>query len=379
MTLPLRPLLAFPLLALLAACGSTDAPAPADTAKKPRTTALPVRVVTVGPGTVVETLGVQGRLEVWRREFLTARVAGVVQEVPVLPNQAVKAGDLLLRLQAPTSDLEAAARAAVKLERSRRDLERREKLMRIAPETMSASDLDMARDLVTDSELEVRIYRQREESRRVIAPYDGVLVMPSSTAPANTQPVAVGQAVSEGFLIADLLDVSRFRLVLDLPETSLRRLSTGQAVDLTAIADGSSAKGTIAVLPRAIDSSKGSGRVLVDITLPPVGWRPGGFVSARLVLGETKADLALPRDSVLYRENRPYVWVAEEHEGKLVARRAWLELGPGDAGTLVVLTGVNVGEQVVAEGMSGLSDGIPVSIRDGKTAARTAESKDQAK
>ena len=216
-----RPVLALPVLLLLYACGQGDAPAKADEAKKPRNTSLPVRVVVVGPGTVVETLGVQGRLEVWRREILTTRVAGVVQEVPVLPNQLVKTGDVVLRLLAPTSDLEAAARANVKLDRAKRDLERREKLMRIAPETMSASDLDVARDLVTDSALEVKIYQQREDSRRVVAPYDGVLVMPSSTAAANSQQVTVGQQVTEGFQIADLLDVSRFRLALDLPETRL--------------------------------------------------------------------------------------------------------------------------------------------------------------
>jgi multidrug efflux pump subunit AcrA (membrane-fusion protein) len=69
------------------------------------------------------------------------------------------------------------------------------------------------------------------------------------------------------------------------------------------------------------------------------------------------------RDAVLYRENRPYVWVAEEHEGKLVSRRAWVELGAGDATRLSIIKGLNAGEQVVSEGMSGLSDGIPVALR----------------
>jgi membrane fusion protein (multidrug efflux system) len=367
-----------PLLAALAAAGAlaallasgcganaeTDAPA----AKPKSTTALPVRVQAVGPGTVVETLAVQGRLEVWRREILAPRVSGVVQELPTLPNQTVKAGDTILRLQAPIADVEALAKAVSKLERAKRDLERRRKLAESAPETISIADLDLARDLVTDSELEVQIYQRREENRKLIAPFDGVLLMPPSTAAANTQVTVVGQQVSEGYQIAELLDLSRYRLSLDLPETNLRRLSIGQAVEIAALADGAPAKGVIAVLPRAIDAAKGSGRVLVDITQPPASWRPGGFITARLVLGETKSDLVLPRDCILYRENRPYVWVAEEHEGKLVVRRAWLDLGAGDAGTLVVLKGVAAGEQVVVEGLSGLSDGVPVSLRapDGK-------------
>ncbi len=348
-------------------CGAT--PAASDT--KPTTstrvtTSLPIRVMEAGPGKVVETLAVQGRLEVWQRVILSPRVSGIVQEVPVLSNQAVAAGAPLLRLQAPLVDIEAALKAESKLERARRDLDRREQLRKSAPETISIADLDAARDLVKDAELEVEIYHRRDANRVLVAPFAGILLMPPTTAPANTQTVIIGQQISEGTQVAELLDISRFRLSLDLPEPNLRRLAVGQSVTITPIADSVSAKGTISALPEAIDAAKGSGRVFVDITMPPKSWRPGGFIAAQLVLGETEAALVLPRDAVLYRENRPYAWVAEEHEGILVVRRAWLELGSGDNKVLVVTKGIVAGDKVVSEGMSGLSDGVPVSIREDK-------------
>jgi RND family efflux transporter MFP subunit len=195
--------------------------------------------------------------------------------------------------------------------------------------------------------------------------------MPPSTSAANTQPVITGQQISEGFQVAELLDLSRYRLTLDLPETNLRRLAIGQVVEITAIADGVVAQGKIASLPEAIDALKGSGRVLVEISSPPNSWRPGGFVTAQLVLGETKAPIVLARDAVLYRENRPYTWVVEEHEGILAVRRAWIDLGPGDTRHLAVVKGLKSGDRFVIEGMSGLSDGVPVVIRDTATAATT--------
>jgi len=333
------------------------------------TTSLPVRILQAGPGKVVETLAVQGRLEVWQRVILSPKVSGIVEEVPVLSNQHVEKGQVLLRLQAPLADSEALLKAQAKLERARRDLDRRLKLRELAPETIAIADLDTARDLVSDIELEVELYRRREASRTIIAPFAGVMLMPPTTAAANTQPVITGQQISEGSQIAELLDVSRFRLSLDLPEPNLRRLAIGQTVTISAIADSVEAKGRISALPEAIDPLKGSGRVFVDITEPPKSWRPGGFIAAHLVLGETEAPLVLPRDAVLYRENRPYAWVAEEHEGILVVRRAWLDLGPGDDRSLVVTKGIMSGEKVVTEGMSGLSDGVPVNIRDAETAA----------
>jgi len=342
-------------------------------------TSLPIRVMDATGGKVVETLAVQGRLEVWQRVILSPRVAGVVEEVPVLSNQQVDKDQTILRLQAPLADIEGLLKAKARLERAQRDLDRRLKLRELAPETISIADLDTARDLVSDSQLEVELYLRREASRTIIAPFAGVLLMPPTTAAANTQTVIVGQQIGEGNQVAELLDVSRFRLSLDLPEPNLRRLAIGQTVGITAIADSVAAKGRISAMPKAIDPTKGSGRVFVDITDPPASWRPGGFVGVNLVLGETEAPLVVPRDAVLYRENRPYSWIAEEHDGTLVVRRAWLDLGAGDDHSLVVTKGITAGERVVTEGMSGLSDGIPVSIRAEETAAKPVEGKDKAK
>ena len=365
--------LTFALSALvMTGCGANPATDEKKSAGLSVTTSMPIRITMAGPGKVVETLAVQGRLEVWQRIILSPMVSGVVREVPVLANQTVAKGDSILRLQAPLADSEALLKAQAKLERSRRDLDRRLKLREIAPETISVADLDTAQDAVKDAELEVELYRRREENRTLTAPFAGVLLMPPSTSPANTQTVIVGQQIGEGNQIAELLDMSRFRLTLDLPEPNLRRLAIGQTVTITAIADSVKADGKISNLPKAIDPTKGSGRVIVDITVPPKTWRPGGFVAAQLLMGETVGELVLPRNAVLYRENRPYCWVAEEHQGILVVRRAWLDLGPGDGTSLVITKGIVAGDRVVVEGMSGLSDGIPVSIRDEKIADELA-------
>ena len=357
---------------VMTGCGANPATDEKKSAGPSVTTSMPIRIAKAGPGKVTETLAVQGRLEVWQRVILSPMVSGVVREVPVLSNQTVAKGDAILRLQAPLADSEATLKAQAKLERSRRDLDRRLKLRDIAPETISVADLDTAKDSVKDAELDVELYRRREENRTLTAPFAGVLLMPPSTSPANTQTVIVGQQIGEGNQIAELLDMSRFRLTLDLPEPNLRRLAIGQTVTITAIADSVKADGKIAKLPEAIDPTKGSGRVIVDITDPPKSWRPGGFVAAQLIMGETIGELILPRNAVLYRENRPYCWVAEVHQEILVVRRAWLDLGPGDGTSLVITKGIIAGDRVVVEGMSGLSDGIPVSIRDEKMDADSA-------
>jgi RND family efflux transporter MFP subunit len=340
---------------LLPGCGTSSASTGDDADKKNPAVALPVRTAIAANGVVVEALTVQGRLEVWRHELLTVQVAGIIGQLPFQSNQAVKSGDVIAMLAPTPEDQDGDARSKAKLERARRDLARRENLAKNAPETISSIDLDAARDLLADALLDQAMYHDRESKRTLMAPFAGVLINLTGT---------VGQRVDAGFLIGEVLDTARYRLGLDVPETNLRRMRDNQVVEITALADGMVANGSISILPHAIDALKGSGHVLVDITKPPPSWRPGGFVTARLVLGETASDLVISRDSVLFRENRPYVWVAEEHEGKLVVRRAWVELGPGDPTHLSIVKGINPGDQVVTEGMAGLSDGIPVALRN---------------
>jgi multidrug efflux pump subunit AcrA (membrane-fusion protein) len=142
-----------------------------------------------------------------------------------------------------------------------------------------------------------------------------------------------------------------------------------------ALSDDSKATGTVASIPGAIDTDKGTGQVVIDTTAPPSTWRPGGFATARLVLKESAGDVVLPRDKVLYEENRPYCWLAETRDGKLVARRAWVDLGAGDETRLIITKGVQPGDQVIVEGLLGVSDGVRIEIKKDEAKTKTAEAK----
>ena len=116
--------------------------------------------------------------------------------------------------------------------------------------------------------------------------------------------------------------------------------------------------------------------VVIDTSMPPVTWRPGGFATAKLVLKETTSPVVLPRDKVLYEDNRAYCWLVETRDGQLVARRAFIETGASDETTLIITKGVTPGEQVIVEGLAGMSDGVKIVIMpDKKDDVKKDESK----
>jgi len=370
----LMPLAVVGTALLLTACGNpeeAEKEAERQHLAQAQEVSIPIRVQPAAGGTVVESLSVQGRLEVWRQEILSTPVAGIIRQLPALPDQPVKAGDVVLLLDPPLGEPDEVIKATTARDRAKRALGRLEYLRINAPVTVSTNDIETASDAVADATRELELLTNRQLKRRIVAPFAGVLVKIEGV---------VGTAVAEGTKFAELLDHSRYRIRLELPETTLRRLQIGQTVEVRALSDDTSATGTVASIPAAIDTEKGTGQVVIDTTMPPATWRPGGFATAKLVLKETTSPVVLPRDKVFYEENRAFCWISETRDSHLVARRVWLETGASDETRLIITKGVNPGDQVIVEGLAGMSDGVKVVIApDKKDETKKAEKKEETK
>jgi multidrug efflux pump subunit AcrA (membrane-fusion protein) len=60
-----------------------------------------------------------------------------------------------------------------------------------------------------------------------------------------------------------------------------------------------------------------------------------------------------------------FAWVAEQHEGTLVARQKPLTLGEIVGNDYVVLGGLEAGDRVIVSGTQMLGDGAPVQPQEG--------------
>jgi membrane fusion protein (multidrug efflux system) len=71
---------------------------------------------------------------------------------------------------------------------------------------------------------------------------------------------------------------------------------------------------------------------------------------------------AIPGGAVVRLDTQAYVFVLEEGERGLSVSRRQVELGRRTQGMIEVISGIEVGEQIVSEGVHRLSDGAAVTI-----------------
>jgi membrane fusion protein (multidrug efflux system) len=93
--------------------------------------------------------------------------------------------------------------------------------------------------------------------------------------------------------------------------------------------------------------------------------RPGMFATINTRQPEDRQVVTVPRTAISYNTYGDYVYVVNENdEGQLVVDRRTVEGGDTRDGRVVVISGLEAGEQVVSKGLLRLRAGQEVTVVD---------------
>jgi len=93
---------------------------------------------------------------------------------------------------------------------------------------------------------------------------------------------------------------------------------------------------------------------------PDLSLRASQFVRARIVW-RTTPGIVIPVTAVLRINGQYFAFVAEDANGKLVARQRAIKTGPIVGDAYAVLEGLKPNERVVVSGVQKLADGAPIA------------------
>jgi RND family efflux transporter MFP subunit len=292
-----------------------------------------------------------GVVEAVRQTVVAAQVAGAVVEIAVQPGQVVKAGQLLVRLDARAAEQNAAASAAqvqaanAALALARSDLDRQRQLR--AQGFISASALDRAEADFRATEARQRAQIAQAEAARtdtsfylLRAPYDGVVA---------EVPVMPGEMALPGRALVQLFDPTRLRVSAPLPQGASLPPEAGQVrIEITGAGARELTPSSVQILPLADASTQ---TALLRAELPreaAAGLMPGRCARVWLpaAAGATAGPLRVPTKSVVRRGDLAGLYVLDAQNRPLL-RQVRLAAPRGDS--VEVLAGLHAGERVVAD------------------------------
>jgi RND family efflux transporter MFP subunit len=169
--------------------------------------------------------------------------------------------------------------------------------------------------------------------------------------------VREGERVRTGDLLYKVEDPSSLVLYGNLPVRDAARVAPGNAVVLTSSAAEGEARGTVAIVAPTVEKDSGTVRVKATIEGAP-GFRPGLFVTMRIVVATREDALVVPRRALLHDdEEGPYLFVVRDGRAKRVPVRTGFE-GRG----VLEVEGIGEEDLVVVEGQDTVADGASVEI-----------------
>ncbi len=338
-----RPIAAWPLsigLLVAAACGAPAQPASA-VAAPPR----PVRVAPAAELRRAVGAEITGTIRAVRSATLTPRVSGTVVAVHAALGSRVRAGEVLVRLQARELDARLdqarAIHAHARLERDRtaslRELD-----------AVASAHLDDAQAQLHIAEASLAEAQTMLEQTTVRAPFAGTV---------TSKLVEVGDTAIPGrpLLVVEDPDVLRFEAMV--PEAAARTVAIGQTRRVSIGSQGPGIDGTIAEISPSADPA--SRTVLVKLDLPRhADARPGTFGRVALASGE-QSIVTVPQDARVRRGQLDEVFVVDGGRARLRLVRT----GAEHDGVVEILAGVRAGEPIAVAGADQLVDGQAIEAR----------------
>lgn len=333
---PLRPLIPLVFLTALVACSGSEDPAAQAAGGPPGGMQLPVEAVNVKAEPLRAGLSTVGTLRADESVVVRPEINGRLVKIHFQEGQRVNAGDPLFTLD-PAVAQAALSEALANLENARRADARATDLG--SKQLLSKSDVDTARAQLGVTQARVESARAQLDKTTIVAPFGGVI---------GLREVSVGEVVSPGQALVNLVRLDPMEVDFSLPESDLGLVATGQPVTVTVDAfPGETFEGKVSAIEPVIDINSRSAKLRASVVNPDYKLRPGLFARITLGVGDAGATaILIPEQALLQEGETRFVYVVRD--GK--ATRANITTGQRLPGRVAVIEGLKEGDQVITAG-----------------------------
>ena len=348
----------------LAGCGSEENAAPAIQAP-------PVLVVEVETRDLIDRIEATGQLLAKAKASVAAQVRGQIAQVAVEESAAVEAGQVVLQIDPERRGLELTnQRTRVVEAEAQRSLARREhrRVAKLHAQNAasqsqldaSKTELDLATSRLAGANAELGLAERAFNDATVTAPFAGLIAR---------RYVNVGEFVSQGQPLFDLVALDPIEVEFHLPERDSSRVHLGALVEVrVAPFPDEIFYARVTVISPTIDTATRTLRVKAQAPNPDGRLRPGLFARADLGVAERQGVVMIPEDAVLQRSDGAVVFrlVGDDR-----VERIRIRTGVYRDGLVEAAEGLSAGDRVVVRGQTALIDGSVVSLRkqDGSPAS----------
>jgi len=324
-----------------------------------------VEVTRVGTSPISNEISAVGTIAAWKDVDVSSEASGRVTRVMVNVGDFVKANQLLALVDDELKSI-GVDRAKAQLiaaetsyKKSQRDFQRAEQLRSnddISDAEFEAYRLSYrsAEAAFRSAEVDLRFAQRELEDTRIKSPIAGYVA---------SKGVEIGEMVSRGKVVANIVDMSSIKVKLSIPEEEIGNVKVNQEATLRIdTAPQKVFDGTVFSVSSKTETPTGH-TYAVEVTVKPGTeniLKVGMFGRVVIKVAEVPDAVAVSKEALVSEEgNTATVYVADGD----IARLRSVELGVRSNDMLQVVDGLNVGDLVISFGQKKLKDGTVVRYK----------------
>jgi len=310
---------------------------------------LTVEVTAIKPQTIHDEIEALGTAFANEAVDISTTDTDKISEILFNDGQAVKKGDIIIKLQ-QNEELAQKQAAESQVLEDERELSRLEDLLKRKATSKTEYDTRKTRLLIAQhrlSEIEARI-----QDKTILAPFDGIL---------GLRKISVGALVEPGTVITTIDDISQIKLDFSVPSIYLDVVKEGLEINAESEAfPGQKFKGTVTKVSSRVDPTTRTVEVRALLPNPKLLIKPGILFSVNLLRNERLA-LMVPEEAIIQLQRNHYVLVVTDN---LKVKQQQIEIGKRQPGLVEVLSGINENDKVIVRGITRVKHGSTVTIDD---------------
>jgi RND family efflux transporter MFP subunit len=310
---------------------------------------IPVTVMTVSKGKIADESFLVGTITANNDVAIISETQGKVTVVVAEVGQYKKAGAVLIQVDDELKQANFIA-AESNFEKAKKDLERFETLAK--QNAATDQQVEGARLAAKSAEAQFLSARREYHDTKITTPISGIV---------TARPVDVGTYIQKGMPVANVVDISKLKVKINVAEQDVFRLHVGDKVDVSSdVYPGVTFSAKVLTIS---DKGDEAHTYPVEVMLENSKSHPlkaGMFARVAftaLTLAQSEV-LVIPRGALVGSMKHPQIYIVESG----IAKLRTLVIGPETGINLEVLQGVKEGETIVVNGQNNLKDNVPVTI-----------------
>jgi membrane fusion protein, multidrug efflux system len=290
---------------------------------------------------------------------VTTELAGMVRTIYFKPGSEVKAGDILVQLNA---DSDIALLHALQAQEKLAAIVYRRDTAQFAIKAISKAILDSDQQNLKNLQAQVAQQAAMVAKKTLLAPFSGRL---------GISVINPGQYLNAGDQVVTLQALDPLYADFYVPQQSLIQLQIGAAVKIkTDTYPNKVFTGQITTINPIVDVKTRNVEIEATISNPHLALYPGMFVSAEIETGEKKRYLTLPQTAISFNPYGEIVYIVQQKDkdkkGKPILKvlQTFVTTGEKRGDQITILKGLKEADVVVTSGQLKLKNGSLVTINN---------------